>query len=170
MVVYMSSLGAYPPRTHAFVQGDSSVFLYEIGHDCFGPLSYHLMINMQCTPDGNEFMFGLATVDGDKGSIDNTFDSIVANSIIPKIHRTLVTKLLLEKAGSVIRYMNKDSFFMVTYLSNLPQKALIKYGKLTEVFINDGYDVAYSQPKPGKHMWQMNRLPTVPIDVVSLDG
>lgn len=169
MPVYMSSLGAHPPETHAFVQGDSSVFLYQIGHDFFGPLTFHLMINMQCSHSANEFMFGIATADRFKGLISNTFDSNDANAIIPKEHRPGVTRLLFEKAGWVTRYMNKNSFFMVTYLQDLPEKALAKYHLLTQVFVNDGYDVVRTEPVPGKHMWQMNRFPVVPVDVVSLD-
>jgi hypothetical protein len=165
----MSSLGAHPPETQAFVQGESSVFLYEVGYDFFGPLTYHLMINMHCTETTNEFMFGLATADRFKGLIANTFDSKEANAIVPKEHRAAVSKLLREKAGWVTRYMNKDSFFMVTYLPNLPEKALAKYEMLKQVFINDGYDVVCTEPEQGKYMWQMNRDPVVPVDVISLD-
>jgi hypothetical protein len=167
--VYMPSLGGHPPHAQGFVQGDSSVFLYEIGYAYFGSETYHLMINMQCTPNGNEFMFGIATADRFKGLIANTFDSNVANTIIPKEHRPAVAKLLREKAGWVVRYMDKDSFFMVTYLLNLPEKALAKYDILTQVFTDHGYDVVQTEPNPGKHMWQMNREPVVPVDVVNLD-
>jgi hypothetical protein len=114
-------------------------------------------------------MFGIATADRFKGIIDNTFDSNVANAIIPREHRPGVAKLLREKAGWVVRYMNKDSFFMVTYLKDLPEKALAKYDMLTQVFTNDGYEVVRTEPQPGKYMWQMNREPVVPVDVVTLD-
>lgn len=58
---------------------------------------------------------------------------------------------------------------MVTYLPNLPEKALAKYDMLAQVFINDGYDVFRTEPEPGKYMWQMNREPVTPVDVVNLD-
>ena len=95
--------------------------------------------------------------------LDNTFDSITAQSIIPKQYRAGVNKILLAKAERLVKFADHDSFFMVTYLYNLPEKALVKYDLLCHVFKACGYEVVHTEPELGKHMWQMNRQAPVPL-------
>lgn len=163
MPVYMPCLAGHKPETVAFTQGDSNVFLTKIGYDYFSHEEYHLMINMNCSEMGNEFMFGIATSSRDKGRIETTFDSNKANDIIPKSHRSSIMQVLLEQAEKVVKYTNVDAFFMVTYLYGLPDKALVKYDKLNDVFERCGYAVTHSEPDLGKHMWEMNRTGVSPL-------
>lgn len=162
----MPCTGGSTLETVAFTQGGSTIFLNMIGYDYFNSDTWHLLLNMHSYPNGNEFMFGLATANrltkasantGPGGIVENTFDSNVANSIVPREHRAGVNRVLLQQSERIVRYTNHDSFYMTTYLDGLPVKALAKYDRLCEVFRGCGYDATHSEPRPGKHLWQMNR-------------
>jgi hypothetical protein len=61
---------------------------------------------------------------------------------IPKEHRPRVLGLLLEAIGAILKSARPKQVTMQSFYGGLQEKAMVKYEKITSIFVRNGYIVA----------------------------
>lgn len=144
------------------VRGSSHLVLCPIGYHLHENKSYFLMVTLDVLPGGlYELAFCLVEYDGDVDSEYQYWNSSEVQPLIPRQDRSAIRSIL----GAVTRYLldsvKPEEVTMCTSEAHLPQKALIKYGLVCEVFADCGYVVSNYDEYHGQRVWRMVRQATV---------
>lgn len=140
-------------------QSGQSVVTVCVGHDNKHPYTYYFMAQMYSDPNTGalEYAFPFWTADNQSRSLWHTYDSTEVAAVVDRDCRKHMAELLLSCTRFLLGHVRPHEFVMVTYLSHLPPKAMVKYEQLCVVFRSLGYDVAWIARDDGKHEWRMSR-------------
>jgi hypothetical protein len=135
-----------------------------IGFDPDGPsgaVTYYIFVHFYPCEESIEYAFGLVWSNNETREREQTYESLKANSIVPAEHRKDVFRMIEFYTFVILKKFEILEFFMETYDKNLPDKALVKYNRLSDMFTYLGYEVTPGQPgEPGKRRWLVSkRLP-----------
>jgi len=133
-----------------------------VGYDSLQPYTYYLMAQMYDVPEKGvlEYAFPFWTSNNRRGLRSHTYDSSDVSAVVDRDCRKHMAELLLSCTSRLLEHVRPQEFMMVTYLSHLPPKAMVKYAQLCALFISHGYDVADIPRNDGKHEWRMSRHAT----------
>jgi hypothetical protein len=138
--------------------------VYPIGYDDVDSRTYQLFISFGTAPGGIvEYAFCIVCTYQD-GVAHDIWDSQVIASTIRKKHRALILALLIDATRSLIRSTQFPEITMHTFAHNLPQKALVKYRNIAQVFVDEGYTVRH-EARRGQHVWWFERTPQITLRI-----
>lgn len=149
--------------TTAWAQGagfdwsGESALVAGVGYDDEHPIAYSLVVSLDPAPGELEFRFCLVA-DNQLTSESRMYWSGLDTGFIAGHDRTRILKVAMAAAHLLLDHCRPDRFFMITFDTDLPPKALVKSELLCKVFANVGYRVSETFTIHGKAWWQMERI------------
>ncbi|MGE0723959.1 MAG: hypothetical protein AB7O45_06270 [Alphaproteobacteria bacterium] len=144
--------------------GDGFAISVHVGYDAEKGANYVLVVGLSPAPPGNlEFYFAIVEVFGDGDEV-TIFDAKVINAFVPRQDRAAIRKVLLQAARGLVDWAKPVCFFMATHADFLPEKALVKFYLLLEVFRSCGMHVSEPNTYHGRHMWWAERVATIDVE------
>lgn len=138
--------------------GSSHLVLMPVGYQLYENKSYFMMVTLDVLPGGlYEFAFCLVEYDEETDSEYEYWNSDDVRRLIPKEDRRILLAVLLAITKYLIESVKPDDVSMCTSDGGLPDKALIKFTMLCDVFDTCGYDVSVYDEYHGQHVWRMAR-------------
>ncbi len=91
-------------------------------------------------------------------SISQYFDGLDTTRLIsaPE-HRQMTRNALCAATHELIKRAQPESVFFVTHNNHLPDKALVKYEEIADVYRSCGYDARKGDSWHGQHIWMVKR-------------
>jgi hypothetical protein len=127
-----------------------------IGHD---PEKGHLysahvsLIRLEPFEGANksELLFDIVEANDDRNEfMDNGLDT---KRFLAGSDRAVVLEVICEMTSCIVSQRQPDAIVMTTSQSNLPNKALVKYSRLSEAIRTSGYDGGEGNSFEGRRIW-----------------
>jgi hypothetical protein len=147
-------------HAEVFKHGGEHTVVTHVGYDGVDK-TYSLVVGLSPQGGGDmELFFVLAENDGATDDERFIYDGREVGMIIEaKGDREKVLGALLGAAQLLLERAKPKRFIMTTYDGYLPEKAMLKYRILNNLFIKTGYTVTATDPYYGKHSWWMDLDP-----------
>ena len=132
-----------------------SIFL-PVGYDDADETLYQLYIGFDTAPGGiTEYSFCLICIAPD-GTTTDCWDAREVAAIIPSQDRVRLLEAMLGCTSMLLQAYQPESVTMRTFTRDLPHSALVKYERITQIFIENGYGVT-AKARRGHHTWTFVR-------------
>jgi hypothetical protein len=132
-----------------------SIFL-PVGYDDADETLYQLYIGFDTAPGGiTEYSFCLICIALD-GTTTDCWDAREVAAIIGSQDRARLLEALLGCTSALLQVHQPESVTMRTFIRDLPRPALVKYDRITQIFIENRYKVT-AKERRGHHTWTFVR-------------
>src|SRR6266404_3122084 len=139
-------------------EGGGCVVVLPIGYDEAAEIDYTLMVGLDTPPGGiPEFFFCLIEADVITGSEDRIWSGRYVSCKFTQYDRCILRECVVSIAEHLIKFASPNIFNMTSYDENLPERALVKFRLLNEMFGQSGYQVYELERWCGKHSWRAER-------------
>lgn len=122
-----------------------------------GPSTFYSTIHTYPNPVAGmiEFGFGFLGVNNLARLHFHTYVAATARSVVSPECLPHMRSLIVHYADLVVSATKPAQFMMETYETNLPEKALVKYVSLCDIFRALGYSITHSITAEQKDRWMM---------------
>ena len=159
-MAFVCSIASDTYRADTIRNGNAYLSVINVGYDDQENVSYSLVVGLEPLAGGDyEFFFHLVAANGDDGSEHPYWSARDVATFIGREDRARIRAVLLTATHSLVETARPDRVECVTYDENPPDRALVKYFLIAEVFRGCGYAVTSPDPWHGKHIWWMERRP-----------
>ena len=130
-----------------------------IGIDSDRNLTYFLFANLDVQAGGGDWAYGFFIVeyDGDTGGEYVYWSGRDVASFIGRDDRRRILDTLISVTHILISQVKPERVHRSTHDTNLPDKALVKHQRVTDVFIECGYVIVQADTYLSTHGWIMER-------------
>ena len=136
--------------------GGDTVILFPVGEDPARGLFYSMSVGLSPLPTNLEYFFNVIEVVNGGGE-RSIFDSAEVCRIVDKESRVQILDGLLRATKYLLINEKPKRFIMNTFVADLPEKAMVKYYMLCQLFVDCGYDVTRANSYHGRHQWWADR-------------
>jgi len=158
-MAFVCTLDDFSPG--ADVQPNQRSIFLPVGYDDADETLYQLYIGFDTAPGGiTEYSFCLICIPPDSTTTD-CWDAREVAVTIPSQDRVRVLEALLRCTSALLQVYQPESVTMRTFTRDLPGTALVKYDRITQIFIENRYTVS-AKERRGHHTWTFVRATEQP--------
>jgi hypothetical protein len=160
-------------HAEAFRVGNAYQIVVNVGCDPVLGHTYSIALGLEPQPGGAlEYYFYIVDLEEKTDDYRACHTGLESINILPKVQRGAILRAILHATKLLLGQVNPATINWCTYDRNLPEKALVKYSLIVQVFESAGYRVSAGEPHHGQYFWSAERLnpPSFPFDVGEGDG
>lgn len=130
-----------------------------IGFDSESQKTYSLAVALSPLPGGSmELTFSVLIFCQNSGEWHDIWDGLATSAIFSsKDERNLIRAALMACVTLLIDHVRPHTVNFVTHTAALPNKALVKFFEVQQIFIDKGYAGGRADSYHGRYVWIMTR-------------
>lgn len=149
------------PGTDAF---GSQIVRFILGHDTVDDTVFFMSVSLTTAANDGvyDLRFGIEERQADQPDwvVGTDYSIEYSKRVIPGEYRPVVLQYILEALRSIVGTCTPIKVTMQSFYSNLPDKAMVKYGRICDLMVECGLEVTIYERDGtnGKHYWLFERV------------